>query len=366
MKITHLQMEQFRSYPYVDMRLEEGITVLYGANAQGKTNLLEGVFLCSAGKSHRAVQDREMIREDAEQAHLRAQILRTDAEHTLDIHLARAGGKRISVDGARLRRLADFVGHLKCVLFSPENIRMIDQGPVMRRQYMDLALCQTDRRYVACLVDYNRALKQRNALLRAGAPAPLHDILSVWDEQLASCGGRIMQLRESFLKQVAPVAANIYGTIAQENEQMQILYRPGAAGADGDHRERILMALSQSRREDMARRLTTAGPHRDDFFITIDGREARRYASQGQRRTAALALKLSELYWMQDTAGERPVLLLDDVFSELDIRRRERLMHAVSDGQTLITCTEAETLPIDRGRIAAMYRVSGGRLRRET
>ena len=209
MQITRLKMEQFRSYTSVDIPFKEGITVLYGANAQGKTNLLEGVFLCCAGKSHRASSDKEMIRYNQPFARVQADILRKDGPHQIQIVLPQQKMKSVRFDGAPVRRLSSFVGQLHCVLFSPENIRMVREGPALRRQFMDLALCQVYPSYVSSLLDYNRALKQRNALLKTGDRIAL-ETLPIWDEQLNQSGTMIMNMRRAFISEVA-----FYSKIAQ-------------------------------------------------------------------------------------------------------------------------------------------------------
>ncbi len=360
MRIDKLQLHQFRSYRDAFLQLPDGITVLSGANAQGKTNLLEGVFLCCAGKSHRAAVERDLVMWDCPQALVRASITRRDGQHAIDMALLDSGRKRIRFDGAPVGSMSAFVGQLSGVLFSPENVRLIKEGPRLRRQYMDVALSQVYRGYLAALQQYNRALLQRNNLLKSLASQPaLAETLPVWDAQLAEAGAQVMAHRDAFCSAIAPVAARIHAAVSGGREHLQLTYEPSVAGAGGA-RAALLAALARAHVLDRRRCSTSVGPHRDDIRLVIDGVDARAFASQGQQRTAALALKMAELDWMQAETGERPVLLLDDVFSELDAARRAKLLDVVQGGQTIITCTEAEALPLPRARIAAHFVVADG------
>ena len=334
MKITSLELTNFRNYARAELQPCAGVTVLTGDNAQGKTNLLEAIHLCFAGRSHRTRQDRELIRWGEEFCRVKIEAERIDGSHTVEIAIPSAGRRKIKVNGSDMRRSGELMGHVTGVLFSPEDLQLVKDGPSERRRFVDMALSQIRPTYYYALQRYARALKQRNELLRLGRL----ETLDSWDEQLAASGAEIMHGRYQYLDQLGAAAAAMHRDIADAREALSIAYAPDVP--DGD----ILRALKSSRTLDVRRMTTTAGVHRDDVSLLVGGRELRAYGSQGQQRTAALAIRLSELGVIRAETGEPPVLLLDDVMSELDPGRRRQLLSHLSGIQTIVTCTDISDL----------------------
>jgi len=335
MRITRLKLAGFRNYEGLDFEPHPGLTMFFGDNAQGKTNALEAVFLCAAGKSHRTSRDAELVMRDKETAYVRADLVRNGTERRIEVRLMRNGRKQIRIDGAPIARMGDLMGCLNAVLFSPEELSLIKDGPNARRRFLDVLLCQTSRAYFYSLVSYQRALSQRNALLKdaehqKAAVSPQFD---VWEDQLALHATALHSARKAAMELIAPEAARTHLLIAGGEEELSLKYKGDLFGRE------LSEALAASREEDMRRKLTTRGPHRDDFSVSVNGVELRAFGSQGQQRTAALSLKLSEAVCMERMSGEKPVLLLDDVLSELDLNRQKRLMETVSGCQTILTCT---------------------------
>ena len=358
MQLCSLDLTDYRCYEKAQLSFPSGITVISGRNAQGKTNLLESIFLCCTGKSHRGAKEEEIIRMDARFSFVKAHFTRSSVAHDIAITLRRGGRKRILLDGTSVRRTADFVGQMQAVLFSPENIMLVKDTPSRRRAYMDVALSQVYKSYLRALLDYNRALLMRNKLLKDGQQDSFFlDMLAVYDEQLAVCGAAVMRARRQFCTEAAPFAAAIQQRISAGQDALILRYAPCIACKEGEEKEAILQICKEHRAADMQRRTTGMGPHRDDMELCINGMQARLYASQGQQRTAALSLKMAELAFMRAHTGNRPILLLDDVFGELDAARRAQLLTAVGDCQTIVTCTNIEALPLDKRRIDAMYAV---------
>ena len=319
--------------------------------AQGKTNLLEAIYLCCTGRSHRTRQDRELVRWGADFCRVCVEAERRDGTHEVDIAIPLAGRRKIRVNGSEIARSGELMGHVTGVLFSPEDLRLIKDGPGERRRFMDIALSQIRPSYYYALQRYARALKQRNELLRTGRL----ETLDSWDEQLCREGARIMAARADYIERLNEAAARTHGDIARERERLSIAYAPNVA--DGDLRG----ALLRTRETDARRMTTSAGVHRDDVRFCVDGRELRLFGSQGQQRTAALSLRLAELDVVRAESGEAPVLLLDDVMSELDPERRRRLLAHLEGIQTIVTCTDVAD--IAGARAGMVVRVEGACLK---
>lgn len=323
-----------------------------GDNAQGKTNALEAVYLTCAGRSHRTRQDRELIRWGADFASVGVDALRRDGSHQVDIIIPSAGKRVIKIAGQKAARSGELMGHITGVIFSPEDLGLIKDGPAERRRFMDIAISQLRPAYYYALQRYSRALRQRGEMLRTQFYAALDE----FDEELARSGGEIMRHRSWYISRLNEVAGDVHGHISMSRETLSVEYRPGGG-------EDMLERLRAARETDMRRMTTSVGVHRDDVALLIDGHEARLYGSQGQQRTAALSLRLSELTVMRDEAGEWPVLMLDDVMSELDPARRRQLVKYLGGVQVLITCTDPDDLA--GAEIGAMFRVAGAEITRE-
>ena len=347
MHAKRLAIRNYRNYEGAEIAPCEGITVLHGANAQGKTGILEAIYLCCTGRSHRTSKDKELIRWEQPEARVQLCVERTDGSHEIDIHLPAMARKQVFLNGTLAQRTGELMGHANGVLFSPEDLRMVKEGPAERRRFVDMELSQIRPAYYYALQRYHRALTQRNAVLRDAQRTPsLLGTLDEWDEQLAQCGAQIMGHRRGFVARLHQTASDVHAGITGGRERLQVDYAPSLVSeSEGDRlSEDFLRALRAARSVDLRRQTTTVGPHRDDVALYIDGVDARAYASQGQQRTCALSLKLSELNVMREATGEWPILMLDDVMSELDPERRRQLFGRLSGIQTLVTCTDPEDL----------------------
>lgn len=350
MKLKTLTLHHYRNYASLVFQAGDGITIFTGANAQGKTNLVESVYLCCTGRSHRTSRDKELIARDSDQAYVRADTVHRDGTHCVELGLSRTGRKSLRVNGLPARRLGELMGHVNAVIFSPEDLLLVRGGPAGRRRFMDMEISQGNALYFYELQAYQKALTQRNALLRGLRARPADaDTLDIWDEQLATSGARIALRRREFFGQLERYAVELHAHISGGG-QLALRYHASVDEADeaGAARE-LLDKLKKNRDTDIRLLATSVGPHRDDLSFLVDGEDLRGFGSQGQQRTVAVALKMAELSIMEQVTGEMPILILDDVLSELDEYRRRSLLTAVGDAQTLITCVrvEAELAALD-------------------
>ena len=347
MIITQLQLRQFRNYDGAAFDPVPGITVLYGPNGVGKTNLLEAIHLCALGRSHRLSQDKELIQKGREGALCQITCQRRDGQHQVSVKLtpSQARKKQICINGKKALRIGEMMGHVTCVMFSPEDLQLVKEGPAIRRRFLDMQISQAQPAYFYDLQRYMQALNQRNILLRqmkGHVNAPEKAMLPVWEEQLARNGLNIIRRRRLFMEEMAPMAKEKYAAISgRPGEVFEAFYKTCLVREDLDW---MMAAYEKSREEDIKRGTTSFGPHREDMILTLSGRDMKTFASQGQIRTAALALKLSELSLLTQWSGESPALLLDDVMSELDARRRSLLLEHIHGVQTFVTCTDESDL----------------------
>ena len=357
MEISSIRLTDYRNYADQTLDFAPGINVLAGGNAQGKTNMLEAVRLCSIGRSHRTPRDKELIREGTHQARIALKWRKRDGSHDLSALLPDTSAKQMRVDGKLLRRSGELMGMIATVLFAPEDLMLVKSGPGERRRFIDMELSQIRPVYYYSLQRYNRALKQRNNLLREIAANPaLAGTLDSWDEILASEGAQIVKMRADFVEMLSGFAGSHHAHITDGRETLVCRYA-GCTDA-GDALRGMAEGLARARKRDMIIGSTTFGPHRDDLELMIDGRDVRAFGSQGQQRTTALSLKLSELSVMYNECGEWPILLLDDVMSELDPQRRRMLLDCISGVQTIVTCTDIDDLA--GARIEKAMRVDAG------
>ena len=361
MRIGSLRLRDFRSYEDCSLAPCDGITVLIGDNGQGKTNILEAVYLTCTGRSHRTRQDRELVRWGADSAFVDIHTVRRDGTHAVTMALYPTGRRQIRVAGREISRSGELLGHVSGVLFSPEDLRTVKDGPGERRRFVDMTLSQLKPSYYYSLQRYNRALRQRNELLRQAAQEGLQiAVLDAWDEQLAREGTSLIIQRRNYIEALSRTAEKVHGEITGSGESLSIRYAP-SIGAEQPGS--FLEALRAGRDSDLRRMTTLIGPHRDDVSVLVNDRDARVYGSQGQQRTAALSMRLAELHIMRDELGEWPVLMLDDVMSELDPSRRRRLLERMEGIQTLVTCTDPDDLA--GARPGAVYRIRDGSVERE-
>ena len=363
MRITCLELRQFRNYEEAVLHPCEGVTVLYGNNAQGKTALLEAIVLSCTGRSHRTSRDKELIRWGQEAGRVFVQAEKRDGSHEVEMLLSTMRRKTVKVNGSVLQRTGELMGHVNGVLFAPEDLRMVKDGPAERRRFIDMELSQIKPSYYYALQHYAHALMQRNKLLRDIPMKPaLSDMLEDWDAQLARYGAAIIQARRAFIARISESAHENHLEISVGEEDLEARYVPSVDAQD-ESAQALFKALHVARDVDIRRGTTSVGPHRDDLMLTLSGMDVRVYGSQGQQRTTALSLKLAELDIMHREIGEWPVLMLDDVMSELDPKRRRQLLGRLKDIQTIVTCTDMSDLA--DAEIGAAWRIQNGTIVKE-
>ncbi len=355
MKITSIQLNHFRNYNELSLELDGGINILYGNNAQGKTNILEAVYVCGTGKSHRNSKDREMIGFDSEEAHIKAHIQKEYTLDRIDIHLKKNKSKGIAVNGIPIKKTSELFGFMNVVVFSPEDLQLIKNGPSERRRFIDLELCQLDKLYVHHLINYNKVLAQRNQLLKElSFRSDYEDMLDIWDLQLVNYGCKIIEIRNKFLQQLNEIVQIKHNIISGGKETLQVIYEPNVT------EENFATQLEKNRERDKKQRVTLVGPHRDDIMLTINNIDIRKYGSQGQQRTAALSLKMAEIELVKKIIKDSPILLLDDVLSELDFNRQNQLLNCIDGIQTIITCTGVDDFIHHRFHMDKIFHVENG------
>lgn len=355
MYIKSLELKNYRNYESLSMNFDSGTNILYGDNAQGKTNILEAVYLCSTTKSHRGSKDREMIRFGQEEAHIRMQVFRNGITHKLDMHLKKNRTKGIAIDGIPIRKASELFGILNIVFFSPEDLNIIKNGPSERRRFLDSEICQLSRLYLIQLMNYNKIIVQRNKLLKEiSFSANLSDTLEVWDLQLVRYGRSVIRERMHFVERLNQILKDIHSSLTGGKEKIELVYEPSVS------EEMFESELVRNRERDLHFRQSCIGPHRDDLCVRVNGIDIRRFGSQGQQRTAALSLKLAEIYLVEQEIKDTPVLLLDDVLSELDSSRQNYLLQSIHNIQTLITCTGLDDFVENQFKINRVFRVVEG------
>ena len=357
MYIRKLQLKYFRNYSLLELELGQGICIFVGQNAQGKTNLLESCCLVSMARSHRTSRDRDMIGFEKDVARARVECVERDGVHTVEIVLTHSERKRITVNGLPCKRVGDMMGQIKTVVFSPEDLDIIKNGPAVRRRFIDIYLSQVFPVYFYQLSKYLQVLQQRNELLKKMAFGGDEASLDVFDELLADAAMPIIKCRRKFIKRLDPICNGVHSSLSGMTESLEIIYSPGC----DEDKEKMLLSLKNTRQGDIKRGATHFGPHHDDIAIKLNGVDLRFYGSQGQQRTAALSLKLGQLNLMKQDIGESPILLLDDVMSELDPTRQKHLLEHLSDMQTIITTTHLVG-ELANVKNAAVYNVKNGNI----
>jgi DNA replication and repair protein RecF len=359
MIIKSIELKNFRNYDELTIDFDCATNILFGDNAQGKTNILESAYVSATTKSHKGSRDREMIRFGEEEAHIRTIVSKNEQDFQIDIHLKKNRSKGIAVNQVPIKKASDLFGILNIIFFSPEDLNIIKDGPAERRRFLDLELCQLDKIYLSDLTAYNKVLRQRNALLKDMIFRPdLKDTLSIWDDQLMEYGKRIIKRRQSFIDELRDIVLEIHSRLSGNREALTLKYEPNV--------EAIFFEDELFRAAERDRKLaqTSVGPHRDDISFLLGDIDIRRYGSQGQQRTAALSLKLAEIELVKKSIGDTPVLLLDDVLSELDSSRQNYLLNSIHDIQTIITCTGLDEFVKNKFRIHRIFQVTEGHVTR--
>lgn len=370
MRILSLQLRSFRNYDAIDLQPGTGANLILGKNAQGKTAILEAIYLLSTSKSHRATHDEDMIKIGSDVTRVSATVEREQRPGvSLEVVISRQSKKIVKVNGKRRERIADMIGQLNAVVFSSLDVEMVKGEPSLRRRFLDVELCQSNAHYLYAFVRYKQVLEQRNRVLKdIGEGGKSNELLDVLDNQIALYGASMIARRMSFVEELNKEASHVYGSICALTEQLEVGYQTSIYVSPGSSEEEIRSILANSLRRmrdaDIARGATSVGPHRDDMVIRVGGLSIRGYASQGQQRSAALAIKLAEARVLWNMLGEPPVLLLDDVSAELDYERRAGALRFAADGfQFFVTATREEEIPTSFLPELAVYEVEGGSVR---
>ncbi len=360
MYISQITLNNYRNYTALKLGLSPGLNVFTGANAQGKTNLLEAIYFCSIGRSMRTPRDRELILWEQERARIKVDAVNRGGKSKVEIVLDKRQNKSVIINGATASRLGELMGVVTTVLFSPDEIAIIKESPSDRRRFMDIAICQLSRAYFYLLQRYNKTLAQRNKLLKGNAGS---DTLDVWDVQLASVGAKVIKTRRGFIARIEELTKNAHSYLTDGKENITLLYETIDGETESEIYDSFLAELKRSRERDLIHGFTHIGAQTDDLAVLIDGVDVRKFGSQGQQRTAALSLKLAQLELFAAETGEYPVLLLDDVFSELDERRQRKLVEKLEKHQTVVTCTHLDGVTADAFKDAKLFRVEKGTVR---
>ena len=357
MIIRSLEIADYRNYDSLHIDFDSGTNILYGDNAQGKTNILEAIYMSATTKSHKGSKDKDVVNFNKEEAHIRTYLEKEGIETRVDMHLRKNKSKGIAIDGQKIKKAAQLLGLLNVVFFSPEDLSIIKNGPAERRRFVDMELCQLDQFYLYNLNNYNKIVNQRNKLLKDMYFNPsLRDTLNIWDSQLISFGSKIIERRKLFVEQLNEIILEIHRKLSGGRENLMIQYEPDVIIEEYDKK----LAVNQER--DIKLKQTTTGPHRDDFSFLVGDIDIRKFGSQGQQRTAALSLKLSEIELVKKMTKDNPVLLLDDVLSELDSNRQNYLLGTIGNIQTIITCTGLDEFVNNRFEIDKVFHIESGKI----
>lgn len=344
----------------MSLGFDKSTNIFYGDNAQGKTNILEAVYLSGTTKSHRGTKDKDMIQFGANESHIETIVEKNGIKYQIDMHLKKNSPKGIAINKIPIRKASELFGIINIVFFSPEDLNIIKNGPGERRRFIDLELSQLDKVYLNNLSNYNRIVNQRNHLLKEidynkGAL----ETLDIWDIQLIQYGNKIIERRQKFIEEINKIISNIHKRLTGNREDIKIVYEPSNGALSFEQ------ALLKNKEKDLRIKSTSVGPHRDDIAFLVSDIDIRKYGSQGQQRTAALSLKLSEIELVKQSIHDTPVLLLDDVLSELDKHRQNYLLDSIHDIQTLITCTGVDEFVNHRFSINKVFHVQNGQVTKE-
>ncbi|CDB74194.1 MULTISPECIES: DNA replication/repair protein RecF [unclassified Clostridium] len=359
MFIKRLQMLNYRNYNALDIELCPNVNVFMGDNAQGKTNILEAIYYCAFAKSHRTSKDKELINWNGEHAFISVDVGRERLDKRIDISILKDGKKSIRINKIKIKKIGELFGNFNVVMFSPEDLRIIKDSPGVRRKFIDMELCQLNPKYYYNLVQYNKVLNERNILLRNRNTSS--EMLEIYDMQLVEFGYNIIRDRIKYIESLNKYAEKIHSDITSGKEKINFKYISTIKDLE-NIKENFYTLLEKNRSKDCDRGITSIGPHRDDFFVYINDIDTKSYGSQGQQRTAVLTMKFSSLEIIKELTGEFPVLLLDDVLSELDFNRKKYILSTIGQIQTIITCTGIEDLYEYLDEKAKVFKVKNGEI----
>lgn len=335
MFIKEIYLKNFRNYEEQKIELNENINVFYGNNAQGKTNILEALYFCALGRSFRTYKESELINFKGEDSTIKIKYEKNNRDNNIEISLNKKNNKVIKLNDIKLSKNSELVGNINLVIFSPDDIMILKEGPALRRKFLDILISQLKPKYLHELNQYNKVLEQRNAMLKNKTL----ETIEVWNEQLATQAEKIYKYRKEYIEKLQEKLTYIHPGLTENKETIQIKYE-----TTFKDKESFIKKLNENLNLDILRGYTSIGPHREDFEISINGKSVNLYGSQGQHRTAILALKIAELNIIKEEIGENPVLLLDDVTSELDEHRVLAIFEVIKDYQVLITCTDINSV----------------------
>lgn len=341
MFIKKIQMLNYRNYKSLNITLGKNVNVFMGDNAQGKTNILEAIYYCAFAKSHRTSKDKELINWDSENAYISVLVGKDRLDKNIDINILKDGRKAIRINKIKVSKIGELFGNFNVVMFSPEDLRIIKDSPGVRRRFIDMELCQLDSKYYYNLVQYNKILNERNVLLKNKKLDK--DILDIYDIQLAKFGSDIIKERLKYINKLNYYGKNIHSDISSGKEDVEFKYISTIRDFENIENN-FYELLSRNRSKDIDKGSTSVGPHRDDFTVLINDIDTKSFGSQGQQRSAVLTIKFSSLKIIKELTSEYPVLLLDDVLSELDFNRKRYILSTIGEIQTIITCTGIEDL----------------------
>lgn len=356
MYIQRIELNNFRNYFEQEIKLEKGINLFYGDNAQGKTNILEAVFLASVGKSFRAKKEKELINLKQKEAYIELEYEKRDRKGKIKIELNEK--KNVYINGIKQKKISELLGKINIVMFSPDDIEILKNGPSNRRRFLNIMISQLKPQYIFLLNLYNKTLEERNNYLRqikCGQSNP--HLMEIWEEKIAQYSQNVYNYRQEFIEKIKNKIESIHQNITEEKEEIKIKYI-----SDCQNKENFLKELIKTRNIDIQKGYTTKGIHRDDFYVYINGKQVNTYGSQGQNRTAILSLKLAELEVIRDEIEEEPILLLDDFMSELDQKRRKKLIENIKKTQVLITCTDKFEIEKEQKKV---FLVKDGKVKEE-
>lgn len=335
MIINKIYLENFRNYETQEIVLDKNINVFYGNNAQGKTNILEALYICALGRSFRTYKDAELIKFEKENAKVKIDFEKNEREKNIEILISKKEKKTIKLNGIKVNKNSELLGNMNIVLFSPDDIIILKESPASRRKFLDILISQLRPNYVHLLSEYNKVLEQRNAMLKSKRI----ETIDVWNEQLANFAEKIFKYRDEYISKIQKGIEKITPQLTNEKENLTIKYKTRFTNKD-----KFLKDLNDNINNDLFRGYTGIGTHRDDFELFVNNMELNLYGSQGQHRTAILALKFAEMEIIKDEVFENPILLLDDITSELDLERLNLIFNKIKDYQVLITCTDANII----------------------
>lgn len=363
MQIKSITLTNFRNYSNQSIELQNGLNVIVGKNAQGKTNLLEAIFLCAIGRSPRTTKDKDLVKWDNTMAKISLSMTKNLGKHIIDMYIFTNQNKAIKIDKIGIKKIGQLLGTFNAIYFSPDELKLIKESPEERRRFMDIDLSQFDKNYFYALSNYNKILIQRNKLLKSPDTNTIKDTLPIWNEQLSSYGAEIIMSRLQLIDSLKVCAKKIHKILTSDAEDLELTYVGYTAENKEELKNILLEKLNESVDKDIHLGFTTVGPHRDDIKISANNIDLRSFGSQGQQRTASLTLKLAELETFKNRLGEYPVLLLDDVLSELDENRQNKLLEFIAPIQTLLTCTEFNfniphtTITISSGNVVNIEKI---------